>query len=129
GIERKPLDVGVEQLGDRLEIAVDEGAVSADDDFDGFQAHARSLTTLDGIRTWSYKQPEPTWESGDETEDGVRRVRRGTCRSDAAGGERGRAADAGLVADDVPADLRFRRPHRARHGAGGDLPAQEHEWR
>ena len=44
GVERVPLDVVVEQLGDRLEVAVDERAVSADDDFDRLQAHGVSVT-------------------------------------------------------------------------------------
>ena len=39
GAERIPLDVVVEQLGDRLEVAVDEGAVAADDDLHRFEAH------------------------------------------------------------------------------------------
>jgi hypothetical protein len=31
----------VQELGDRLEVAVDERAVAADDDLYGFEAHAR----------------------------------------------------------------------------------------
>jgi len=45
GPERIPLDVVVEQLCDRLEVAVDEGAVAADDDFDRLQAHAGTLAS------------------------------------------------------------------------------------
>ena len=41
GVERVPLDLVVEQLGDRLEVAVDERAVAADDDLDRLQTHAR----------------------------------------------------------------------------------------
>ena len=43
-VERVPLDVIVEQLCDRREIAVDERAIAADDDLDRLQAHPLERT-------------------------------------------------------------------------------------
>src|SRR5204863_5938796 len=44
GVERVPLDGVVEQLRDRVEVAVDERAIASNDDFDRLEAHGKAVS-------------------------------------------------------------------------------------